>query len=61
VGGRAGVDAELLGTGLFGAEVFPDLPIATTWDGLYRAMLKWVPLTFAQVDTGGVWLVPAIL
>jgi hypothetical protein len=40
VGERAGVDAELAASGLFGAEVFPDLPIATTWDGLYRAMLK---------------------
>jgi hypothetical protein len=40
VGGRAGADAELAASGLFGAEVFPDLPIATTWDGLYRAMLK---------------------
>lgn len=40
IGERSGSDTELVGTGLFAAEVFPDLPIATTWDGLYKAMLK---------------------
>jgi hypothetical protein len=40
IGERSGADAELLRSGLFAAEVFPDLPVATTWDGLYRAMAK---------------------
>lgn len=40
VGERAGADAALAGSGLFGAEVFPDLPLAMSWDGLGRAMLK---------------------
>lgn len=42
VGERAGSDCEIAATGLFGAEVFPDLPISTSWEGLYKAMLKWV-------------------
>lgn len=40
VGDRAGADATLAASGLFGAEVFPDLPLATSWEGLYKAMLK---------------------
>ncbi|WIA29974.1 hypothetical protein OEZ86_000072 [Tetradesmus obliquus] len=35
--GRANqLDLDLLATGAFGAEVHPDLPIATTWHGLYK-------------------------
>jgi hypothetical protein len=40
VGGAQRMDAALLQTGVFGAEVFPDLPIATTWLGLGKALLK---------------------
>lgn len=42
MGERSGSDCDLANTGLFAAEVYPDLPIATTWDGIYRAMLKRV-------------------
>ena len=42
VGGRAGADAALAASGLFGAEVFPDLPVATSWDGLVKAMARHV-------------------
>ncbi|KAI8462952.1 MAG: hypothetical protein J3K34DRAFT_527376 [Monoraphidium minutum] len=53
VGGRAGADAALAASGLFGAEVFPDLPISTSWDGLVRAMLKWVAAGRGHVGEHG--------
>ncbi|KAG1671159.1 hypothetical protein FOA52_005413 [Chlamydomonas sp. UWO 241] len=37
--GSAGNDTELASCGLFAGEVFPDLPIATTWEGLRKAVL----------------------
>lgn len=39
VGSSSAADEQLLSTGVFAAEVFPDLPIATTWAGLYKALL----------------------
>jgi hypothetical protein len=36
VGTADQLDLDLLATGAFGAEVHPDLPIATTWHGLYK-------------------------
>eukprot|EP00879_Flechtneria_rotunda_P013090 GHRR01013670.1.p1 GENE.GHRR01013670.1~~GHRR01013670.1.p1 ORF type:complete len:433 (+),score=155.26 GHRR01013670.1:292-1590(+) len=36
VGTSSPLDAQLVATGAFGAEVHPDLPIATTWHGLYK-------------------------
>ena len=36
VGNAVGSDQELLATRAFQAEVFPDLPIATSWRGLLR-------------------------
>ena len=42
VSGDGAADEALLATGAFAAEVFPDLPIATTWAGLYKALLGWV-------------------
>lgn len=36
VGSANQLDLDLLATGAFGAEVHPDLPIATTWHGLYK-------------------------
>ena len=40
VGERMGSDAALWRTGAFGAAVYPDLPIATTWEGLFKAFGK---------------------
>ncbi len=40
VGKPDGTDSELLQTGAFFAEVFPDLPIATTWGGLARVVTR---------------------
>lgn len=42
VGGSLGSDSELRSTGAFGAEVFPDLPIATTWGNLWKVLRRWV-------------------
>lgn len=39
VGHSSGNDAQLCASGLFQAEVFPDLPIATTWGNLAKALL----------------------
>jgi hypothetical protein len=36
VGSANQLDLDLLASGAFGAEVHPDLPIATTWQGLYK-------------------------
>ena len=36
VGDRAGVDEELWGSGQFSAQVYPDLPVATSWRDLLR-------------------------
>ncbi len=38
VGKAYGAEAELQATGAFGAEVFPDLPIATTWQNFFKAL-----------------------
>lgn len=38
VGKANGAEAELQATGAFGAEVFPDLPIATTWQNFFKAL-----------------------
>ncbi|GLI68028.1 hypothetical protein VaNZ11_012351 [Volvox africanus] len=38
VGKAYGAEAELQATGAFRAEVFPDLPIATTWQNLAKAL-----------------------
>lgn len=38
VGSANQLDLELLATGDFAAEVHPDLPIATTWHGLYKQL-----------------------
>ncbi len=40
VGERMGSDKALWQTGSFGAAVYPDLPIATTWEGLFKALSK---------------------
>jgi len=40
VGPSAGSDGELARCGAFGYEVFPDLPIASTWSGLRKAVLQ---------------------
>eukprot|EP00195_Chlamydomonas_chlamydogama_P007614 CAMPEP_0202908720 /NCGR_PEP_ID=MMETSP1392-20130828/47029_1 /ASSEMBLY_ACC=CAM_ASM_000868 /TAXON_ID=225041 /ORGANISM="Chlamydomonas chlamydogama, Strain SAG 11-48b" /LENGTH=379 /DNA_ID=CAMNT_0049598191 /DNA_START=46 /DNA_END=1185 /DNA_ORIENTATION=- len=40
VGDSLGSDGQLMSTGAFGAQVFPDLPIATTWDNLWKAMTR---------------------
>jgi hypothetical protein len=40
LGAAAGADAALLSTGAFVAEVYPDLPVATTWKGLFKAMSR---------------------
>lgn len=37
--GGGAADALLIATGAFQAEVFPDLPVATTWAGLGKALL----------------------
>ncbi|EFJ49424.1 hypothetical protein VOLCADRAFT_117216, partial [Volvox carteri f. nagariensis] len=38
IGKAYGAEAELQATGAFCAEVFPDLPIATTWQNLAKAL-----------------------
>jgi hypothetical protein len=38
IGKSYGAEAELQGTSAFAAEVFPDLPIATTWQNLGKAL-----------------------
>jgi hypothetical protein len=38
MGDKLGSDAALRSTHAFAAEVFPDLPIATTWGTLWKAM-----------------------
>ena len=40
VGARFGVDSELAKAGQFTAEVYPDLPIATTWRELFGSSLN---------------------
>lgn len=39
IGGTFGSDEQLRQSGAFAAEVFPDLPIATTWGNLMKAVL----------------------
>eukprot|EP00878_Enallax_costatus_P012178 GHUV01012718.1.p1 GENE.GHUV01012718.1~~GHUV01012718.1.p1 ORF type:complete len:255 (+),score=82.65 GHUV01012718.1:85-849(+) len=38
VGAANPIDIELISTGAFRAEVHPELPIATTWQGLYKQL-----------------------
>jgi len=38
VGATSGADTDLVTTGAFGAQVFPDLPAATTWANLWKSM-----------------------
>lgn len=45
VGAPSALDEQLAGCGAFGALVTPDLPIATTWSGLARAVLPRIGLT----------------
>ncbi len=40
IGESAGKDAALRATGAFSAEIFPDLPIATTWENLWKVIRK---------------------
>eukprot|EP00192_Tetraselmis_astigmatica_P011442 CAMPEP_0117670670 /NCGR_PEP_ID=MMETSP0804-20121206/12899_1 /TAXON_ID=1074897 /ORGANISM="Tetraselmis astigmatica, Strain CCMP880" /LENGTH=367 /DNA_ID=CAMNT_0005479029 /DNA_START=330 /DNA_END=1429 /DNA_ORIENTATION=- len=40
VGPRVGEDQQLWETGIFDAEVFPDLPLATTWRSLGNALMR---------------------
>lgn len=54
VGGSTGSDKALAATGVFAAEVFPDLPIASTWGSLFKAANR-------QADGKGVWTPVAIL
>lgn len=41
VGARQGVDREIAEAGQFSAEVYPDLPVASTWGELFGRGLKW--------------------
>lgn len=40
LGPAFGTDSALQATSAFSAEVFPDLPIATTWDNLLKVIQK---------------------
>ncbi len=42
-----GSDSELRSTGTFAAEVFPDLPLATTWANLVKVLTTWPPSSSA--------------
>eukprot|EP00877_Chromochloris_zofingiensis_P008586 jgi/Chrzof1/3981/Cz13g15250.t1 len=40
IGVRQGVDAALISTGVFDAEVYPDLPVASSWMGLLKTLTQ---------------------
>ena len=50
VGAWHGRDKALWDTGAFSYAVYPDLPIATTWQGLYKATFKYFSFVVARSD-----------
>ena len=48
VGARQGVDKDLWENGSFDCEVYPDLPIDTTWGEVFRRLASWYDLPICR-------------